>query len=111
MCKLSIARLLAFVMACGAVIHAMPSQAEDQKPSVEIVTKPKVPLGDVTKPANPEDLGIVKKPPIDLSNTPCPQREPYNECRNHQLWRCKLVSPHFGNCRPEARCENSGHPC
>jgi hypothetical protein len=40
MCKLSIARLLALVVACAVVLGAMPSQAQDQKPSVDIVTKP-----------------------------------------------------------------------
>ena len=79
MCKLNIARLIAFLIVCGSMFGAIPSQAEDY-------TKPKVPLGDVTKPYNPEDRGILKKPPYDISQDVCP---PYNACKNHQLWRCK----------------------
>jgi len=102
MCKLSM-RLIAFLIACGSMFGAIPSQAQDQTPSVDIVTKPKFPLGDITKPYNPEDRGILKKPPVDISQDVCP---PYNACRRHQLWRC---TPGAGCGR--AHCENSYHPC
>ena len=93
MCKLNIARLIAFLIVCGSMFGAIPSQAEDY-------TKPKVPLGDVTKPYNPEDRGILKKPPYDISQDVCP---PFNACRHHELWHCTSCS--------RRHCENSHRPC
>ena len=43
---------VAAVLASGSVLfQVIPVKAQDQKPSVDIVTKPKFPLDDITKPA------------------------------------------------------------
>jgi hypothetical protein len=138
---LAVAVLAAVVLAYVLVMQVMPIQAEDQKPSVDIVPKSKVPLDVLTKPPAsvpatkpPQTPGdgkqdtpageILKNPQMDIAKGATPPaketrplcgapRDPWTECKNGELLQCTQTLSQFGPkvCNYHERCVNSGRRC
>jgi len=116
----------AAVLAFVSVMQVMPTQAQDQKPSVDVAPKSAIPLDVLTKPPPsasvpvtkpPQTPGdgkqdtpaaeVLKNPQMDITNGAAPPakearplcgppRDPWTECKNGELLHCKQTLSQFG---------------